>query len=46
MSDVLVSFYLCGLKADVFKRKCLLPLAKVCFTPVYSTGPSPPEDVK
>jgi len=37
-----------GDEADGYKRKCLLPLANLYFTPVYSTGPSPTvsEDVQ
>jgi hypothetical protein len=41
ISDGLVSFYLGEGKADGYKRKYLLPLAKLFFTLVYSTGPSP-----
>jgi len=32
--------YLGGHKADGCKRSCLLALANLFFTPVYSTGPS------
>ena len=40
--DVLVSCYWGGdYKADGCKCKCLLLLANLFFTPVYSTGPSP-----
>ena len=48
MYDVPVSFYQDGDKADGYKRKCLLPLTNLFFTPVYSTGLSPPlsEDVQ
>jgi len=35
-----VSCYLGGDKADGYKRRCLLPLANLFFTPVYSIGPS------
>jgi len=35
-----VSSYLGGDKADGYKRKCLLPLANLFFTPVFTTGPS------
>jgi hypothetical protein len=46
--DVPVSFYPDRDKADGYKRICLLPLANLYFTPVYSTGPSPTvsEDVQ
>ena len=40
MYDVPVSFYQGGEKAARYKRICLLPLANLYFTPVYSTGPS------
>jgi hypothetical protein len=48
MYDVTVSFYQSADKADGYKRLCLLPLANLCFTAVYSTGPSPAvsEDVQ
>jgi len=40
ISDGPVSCYLGDDKADGYKRKCLLPLANLFFTPVYSSGPS------
>ena len=43
-----VSFHLGGDKINGYKRICLLPVANLYFTPVYSTGPSPTvsEDVQ
>ena len=48
MYDGPVSFYRGGDKADGYKGICLLPLANLYFTSVYSTGPSPTvsEDVQ
>ena len=40
MYDVPVSFYQGGEKAAGYKRICLLLLASLYFTPVYSTGPT------